>query len=458
MVCPPATCPFRLITWVPTLKGLPSTATAIPGSPITAPPTPPIPEPPPTPSKIGEISGTVFDDFKGDGVKNPDGAQGEPGLADWTIKLISGGKTIDTKVTKEFGNYIFKNVPAGNYEVREIKKNGWDTTKPIRGSYKLKISDGQKITEDFGNLLNVKNQKKKKLPNTFYSGIFWDSGAIDVSQQAFALDASLRESYADTSWGHIDYMITSLGGMYDVYAAYKGIATKRNYIANPEGNGNYKIAFGHSGGTQTLMDKLERGGVKAEYAVFIAPALINKARIDNLIKSKKVKKVIIVESDQDLLYNMEAEFKPDQEFVIPGDADVPQIIYHAPAVIFRNFPPDLGGLLNGVKIVKDTPMDISNFINDNHIERNWLPKKPERFWAGGADRKKQTLFKDVFKESDPNVKVIEMYEKKDGNLDSNSVHHLLLVKTIEAFLNRVKPFDGSVDSGLRDTRYPSSYT
>ncbi len=389
---------------------------------------------------IGEIRGTVFDDFNGDGVKNSDALHAEPGLKGWTVNLMRVTDRLSfPTTTNKYGQYVFKNVPAGDYIVREIVNTGWTPVfvpapvpvpgEPVRDSegYTLTIPDKQKTKMtgiDFGN----NPSKGQKRPNTFYAGIDWKSDAIDVPQQAYAFDAGLVSSYADTNWAT---------GAAHVYVAYNNIPTEKNYIKKPKGDGTYKIAFSHSGGTQTLMKKLQSGAVKAEYAVFVAPALINQTEVENLvdpINPHRVNKVIIVESDQDVLYNLRAEFKPN-----PLSNNI-----YAPFLI-----------------PLETPDNIPRIIKGKHIPVAWLLKiinvdqlpEDETFWAGGADRTKQTLFNDTdITKKSANVKVIELYEKKNGKMDNRDVHHLLLVKTIEKFLNRDYPFDGTVDSGLKDTR------
>ncbi len=89
------------------------------------------------------ISGQKFEDLDGDGVKDP----GEPGLANWTIKL--NGDQATTSTTGD-GSYLFTNLGPGNYTITEVQQDGWtqSTTNPSV----INAVSGQNVTNiDFGN-------------------------------------------------------------------------------------------------------------------------------------------------------------------------------------------------------------------------------------------------------------------------------------------------------------------
>jgi hypothetical protein len=52
------------------------------------------------------------------------------------------------------GNYVF-NVPAGDYQVREIPAGGYRITSPSKTLYDLTLSAGEATTRFFGNTTNV---------------------------------------------------------------------------------------------------------------------------------------------------------------------------------------------------------------------------------------------------------------------------------------------------------------
>ncbi len=79
----------------------------------------------------GEISGSKWNDFNGDGKQDAN----EPGLAGWTIylddnqngQLDSGETSTKTDIN---GDYTFTNLNPGTYTVAEVLKPGWEQTFP----------------------------------------------------------------------------------------------------------------------------------------------------------------------------------------------------------------------------------------------------------------------------------------------------------------------------------------
>jgi protocatechuate 3,4-dioxygenase beta subunit len=62
----------------------------------------------------GALGNQVWYDYNNDGIQDP----GEPGVAGVTVKLYDDmGNVLATTVTDAHGNYIFNNLPAGNYQV-----------------------------------------------------------------------------------------------------------------------------------------------------------------------------------------------------------------------------------------------------------------------------------------------------------------------------------------------------
>ena len=67
-----------------------------------------------TPIPTGSIGDFVWNDTNGDGVQDP----GETGIPGVTITLYdSNGDVIATTTTDDNGNYVFDNLPAGDYTV-----------------------------------------------------------------------------------------------------------------------------------------------------------------------------------------------------------------------------------------------------------------------------------------------------------------------------------------------------
>jgi hypothetical protein len=83
------------------------------------------------PTTTGTISGYKWNDLNSDGAWDTD----EPGLANWTIYLDTNGDGTPgsdepARVTNADGYYVFDNLPAGSYMVREVLLEGWTQTFP----------------------------------------------------------------------------------------------------------------------------------------------------------------------------------------------------------------------------------------------------------------------------------------------------------------------------------------
>ncbi|GAB6284555.1 MAG: hypothetical protein STSR0009_07550 [Methanoregula sp.] len=174
----------------------------------------------------------------------------------------------------------------------------------------------------------------KKISNAFYPGIGWipaksDQQKSENSRMIYAdnLDAFLLKTYYETQdsnriqgdgWLEDFVYWVDLVGATHVWLAYHNIFTPENYVTNTIGDtiGDryYDVAFSHSGGTQTLYKKLERGDIKAKYVFFIAPALLEQEKLKKLIERRdetKIEKIFIVQSDKDILYNLNLVFERD---------------------------------------------------------------------------------------------------------------------------------------------------
>ena len=101
-------------------------------------------------AQAAEISGTVFNDLDGDGMKD----DGEPGLSGWTISL-SNSDTEETKYafTNDNGAYSFTGLSQGSYLLREIFQDGWTCTMPPFGEpYDIYLYEGTNSAgNNFGN-------------------------------------------------------------------------------------------------------------------------------------------------------------------------------------------------------------------------------------------------------------------------------------------------------------------
>ncbi len=102
----------------------------------------------PTPTLLGSISGTKFNDLNGNGSRDA----GEPGLANWTIVLTMPDGSMENTTTNADGLYIFGNLPAGNYSIEEVIPPGWFRTFPSAPFRNITLSVGENLTNiNFGN-------------------------------------------------------------------------------------------------------------------------------------------------------------------------------------------------------------------------------------------------------------------------------------------------------------------
>ena len=105
--------------------------------------------------QVGSISGTKYNDLNAN--SRPDG--GDFPLPNWQIYLdINNNNRLDTNepssITNGQGNYIFANLPAGTYQVREVQQPNFRQTTPNPAP--INIASGTNVTNiNFGNNFNA---------------------------------------------------------------------------------------------------------------------------------------------------------------------------------------------------------------------------------------------------------------------------------------------------------------
>ena len=80
------------------------------------------------PACFGTVGDLVFEDSNGNGTQDI----GEPGIADVGVNLVnSNGVIVDRRITDESGNYLFEQVPEGDYYVEFDFPDFYDVTDPF---------------------------------------------------------------------------------------------------------------------------------------------------------------------------------------------------------------------------------------------------------------------------------------------------------------------------------------
>jgi hypothetical protein len=104
------------------------------------------------------IAGTVYHDVNGDGVRQ----LAEPPKGGVQVFLDANNNGVfnlgeRTTLSNAAGGYLFNNLPAGAYHVREVKPAGFRVTQPGSGVYHLVLPAGASVAgRDFGNTRTVR--------------------------------------------------------------------------------------------------------------------------------------------------------------------------------------------------------------------------------------------------------------------------------------------------------------
>ena len=165
--------------------------------------------------QTGAITGQVFVDTDGDGVRDV----GETGLDGWAVQVIDSvdGHIISASThsedldgdglidpATESGLFRIANLLPGQYEIRQIQRDGWLQTLPTLPAYSVVVQSGVEHVFDFGN---------DWLPGEIV-GQFWsdldgdgieDAGDVGVNGAAIELfDLATGERLATTTTADLD--------------------------------------------------------------------------------------------------------------------------------------------------------------------------------------------------------------------------------------------------------------
>lgn len=312
---------------------------------------------------------------------------------------------------------------------------------PGKGYKKIKFT----VKTDVDNILafskpmdcKVTIKKQSELPNVFFPGIGWKPWYSESPQgeseknriaKGVDLDSITMKSYYETQDDTkvppklaIANNFIDINGALHVWFASHDVYTDENFLTNADPPGYHKIVFSHSGGTQTLYKKLERGDFTAKYAFFIAPALLNEKNLTKLIQDKKVQKIFIVQSKDDILYNVQLTFEKQHEF-------------------YGSTQP---GLTPHIQKVKDPKIFIpwvtigagELFPNgkDYGVNGKDFKKLPstETFWIGGANRATQSEFTNIDVDNDGQYEIITLNPSSQSFSDEFPFKYYAIKKSVD---------------------------
>ena len=352
-------------------------------------------------------------------------------------------------------NFIDEDYVKNAYWI--IKDIGPKKSKQITFEIQLENQDS-KTKPDLS--LEVEAKQLSQLSNNaLYPGIGWTPSDIENDKEgkdrltrATDLDATLIKCLFETNdvkklpvgFNELSSKLNiDIRGAVQTWFASNGIYTQENYDDLPDGD--YKIIFSHSGGTQSLYQKLQNERVTADYVFFAAPALISESQMIDLINSGAVKKkIFIVQSKQDILYNAHVlDYQKAYNFGTPWYPDyhsgVNLEVAGSPFDDIVKWPALFLIQMKGLH-TKGGYIDADPLLTDNY--KNQLPIKAS-FWIGGSDRDYQQLFYPAYNIETINLEFTAPHS--EFIIDDVDVHGYLIDWIIEHY-NRgdMYPFDGSV--------------
>lgn len=103
-------------------------------------------------ASVGSITGTVWNDFNGDGIR----ALTDTGLSGWTIFIdVNNNSVADlgelSTTTDVNGDYVFPVVASGEHKVREVLPAGWTTSPGYDTNKSVIVTTGGETVLDFAN-------------------------------------------------------------------------------------------------------------------------------------------------------------------------------------------------------------------------------------------------------------------------------------------------------------------
>lgn len=97
----------------------------------------------------GRVTGCVFHDANRNGQREPE----EQALGGWAVVIRDAQGRQLTRYTNAQGEYLFENIPAGEYTLAEIIPPGWQPISPPEGQTDIQLSGNTSVRVSFANIL-----------------------------------------------------------------------------------------------------------------------------------------------------------------------------------------------------------------------------------------------------------------------------------------------------------------
>jgi len=157
----------------------------------------------------GRISGTVWDDLDGDGIRD----KGEPGLSGFTLFLDqdADGEYDDgerTTTSDASGNYTFYGLAAGTYFVGQMASEGWEQTSPAKSSSaaSARATDGLTVAAVAAPTETAGSERVPSRISTvakYHGALVQQSTSLPAVMAAGAAATSLPSSYDLRDYGYV---------------------------------------------------------------------------------------------------------------------------------------------------------------------------------------------------------------------------------------------------------------
>ncbi len=178
-------------------------------------------------AEVGDIKGTAWRDFNGDGLRATDPATGaftDTALAGWTIYLdTNNNRTFDlgeaSRLTDANGGYAFHSVPSGSQYVAEVLPTGWEASRGFDFQVHVTVTTGSEKVVNFANL----TPEASDVSGTVFNDLDGNGlrGATEPALSGWQIYVDLNEDGSLTAGEPVT--TSAADGSYTLFAVPRGI-------------------------------------------------------------------------------------------------------------------------------------------------------------------------------------------------------------------------------------------